>query len=63
MRMAILASIIANSNRDPKKQPRPYEIKDFMPKFEEPEPMSKEDALLAIDAMFTALAAATKDRA
>lgn len=29
-RAALIASILANVNRDPKKHPRPYELKDFM---------------------------------
>jgi len=28
---ALLAAILANANRDQKKRPRPYEIKDFHP--------------------------------
>lgn len=30
-RTALLAAILANTNRDPKKRPRPYEIQDFHP--------------------------------
>jgi len=30
-RAAIIASIIANVNRDPKKKPTPYKPQDFMP--------------------------------
>lgn len=37
-RAGMVASIIANTNRDPKKQKKPFEPKDFMPKREqEPE--------------------------
>jgi len=60
LRMAILASLIANVNRDPKKKSSPYEVSDFMPKFEKKEPISKEDAIAAIDAMMMALVAATR---
>ncbi len=59
LRMAILASLIANTNRDPKKKSTPYEVNDFMPQFEKKEPISKEDAIATIDAMMTALVYAT----
>jgi hypothetical protein len=59
LRMAILASLIANVNRDPKKKPTPYEVSDFMPQFEKKEPISREDAIAAIDAMMTAFVHAT----
>lgn len=37
-RAGMVASTIANTNRDPKKQKKPFEPKDFMPKREqEPE--------------------------
>lgn len=36
LRMGIIASLIANSNRDPKKRKKPFEPKDFMPLFEAP---------------------------
>jgi hypothetical protein len=62
LRMAILASLIANANRDPKKKSSPYEVSDFMPKFEKEEPISKEDAIATIDAMMTALVVATGGR-
>jgi hypothetical protein len=32
-RMAMLASVIANGNRDPKRYPRPFEEKDFIPEW------------------------------
>lgn len=38
LRMAILAALIANINRDPKKKSRAYEPKDFMPRFGERSP-------------------------
>lgn len=59
LRMAILASLIANVNRDPKKRSTPYEVSDFMPRFETPEPISRDDALAAIDAALTSLVLAT----
>ena len=59
LRMAILATLIANAIRDPDKQPTPFEVSDFMPQFEKQEPISKEDAIAAIDAMMTALVHAT----
>jgi hypothetical protein len=30
-RFAMLSSLIANANRDPKKHPQPYDFEDFMP--------------------------------
>ncbi len=39
LRMGILASLIANVNRDSKKQREPFAPADFMPKFDEaPQP-------------------------
>src|SRR5690606_3853501 len=35
-RAAMVASVIANVNRDPKKR-KPYEPKDFMPRYEAPQ--------------------------
>ena len=32
---AIQSSVIANSNRNPRKQPRPYSASDFMPRFKQ----------------------------
>ncbi len=32
-RVAMICCILANVNRDPKKRSKPYEIKDFMPKY------------------------------
>jgi hypothetical protein len=34
LRSGIVASTIANVNRDPKKQKKPYSPQDFLPKFE-----------------------------
>jgi hypothetical protein len=34
LRMAIVAALIANVNRDPKKQREPFTVDDFMPKFD-----------------------------
>lgn len=59
LRMAILAALTANIHRDEKKKPTPFEVIDFMPQFEKKEPISKEDAIAAIDAMMTALVYAT----
>lgn len=41
------------------KEEAPFKVEDFMPKFEMQEPISKEDAIAAIDAMMTALVHAT----
>ena len=59
LRMGYLANHIYNMNRDPEKSPE-LTPQDFMPKFgKEPEVMSKEDAIAAIDAAFTAYAIAS----
>lgn len=38
IRQAITSSLIANANRDPKKQSKAYEPEDFMPFSEKPDP-------------------------
>lgn len=38
LRSGIVASVIANVNRDPKRRPRAFEPGDFMPKFEDEKP-------------------------
>lgn len=35
-RFGMLASVIANANRDPKKRRKPYEPQDFMPQRDKP---------------------------
>lgn len=40
LRSAIVAATVANSSRDPKRRPDPFEVGDFMPRFEE-EPESE----------------------
>ena len=35
LRMGILAALIANVNRDPKKTPQPFTPQDFMPNFDD----------------------------
>lgn len=35
LRMAVLASLIANANRDPEKRPEPFTVDDFMLRFGE----------------------------
>lgn len=57
MRAALIASIIANANRDPKKRPQPYTIKDFMLQFEPPEPPSPEEVWAKIEAWAKAMGA------
>ena len=54
LRMGILAATMVNLWRG--KDDQPAKPEDFMPQFEEEEKMSKEDALAAIDAAFTAYA-------
>lgn len=47
LRAALVAAVIANVNRDPKKRRKPYEVSDFMPKFDRgPEPERKSDGEL-----------------
>lgn len=38
LRSGIVASTVANANRDPKKRPKPYTPDQFMPKLAGPEP-------------------------
>lgn len=45
LRAGIIAATIANANRDPKKQPKPFQPEAFMPFREKREPT--EDELLA----------------
>jgi hypothetical protein len=47
----IIASTIANVNRDPKKQP--YKPSDFMPKFEVQKPQTAEDLMQMMLALQT----------
>lgn len=62
LRMAILAAQQANLHRDENVHPSPFDVSDFMPKFEADAPqISKEDAIAAIDAAMTALVMATKE--
>lgn len=53
LRMAILAALIANANRDPKKRRKPYTPADFMPQFgDETEPQDVAEKAKAIFAIF-----------
>ena len=38
LRSGIVASVIANVNRDPKRKPEPFTASDFIPQFERVEP-------------------------
>lgn len=38
LRAGIVSSVIANTNRDPKRRPKPFEPVDFMPYYEKPTP-------------------------
>lgn len=44
------------------KHEAPFKVEDFMPEFEKKEPISKEDAIAAIDAMMMALVHATQGK-
>ncbi|MCL5995491.1 MAG: DUF4035 domain-containing protein [Chloroflexi bacterium] len=49
LRMAMLASLIANVNRDPRKHSKPFEPKDFMPKFGEETHQTPEEQLAFVE--------------
>lgn len=61
LRMGILAALTFNINRDPERTDE-AKPEDFIPRFERLEPMSKEDAVAAIDAAFTAYAMMSKEK-
>lgn len=42
---AITSSVVANVNRNPKKNPTPYKPKDFMPTFKKKKPQTTEEML------------------
>ncbi len=39
----VVASLLANIYRDPRRKPEPFRPEDFMPKFEEPKAQEPED--------------------
>lgn len=41
LRAGVVASVVANANRDPKRRRRPFAPRDFMPRFGEDEPEAK----------------------
>lgn len=45
LRAGIIASTVAEVNRDRKRRSRPYEAKDFMPRFERAQPQSVEEMI------------------
>jgi hypothetical protein len=47
MRMGIVASLVANVNRDPKRKPSPFKPTDFIPKLKEDEARQQESELRA----------------
>lgn len=56
LRAGIIASTIANANRDPKHKPKPFAPSDFMPRFfdppeAEPEPLAPEVLAAKFDAI------------
>ena len=65
-RMATLAALIANTNRDPDKCPEPFTTENFMPQFgpqddkQEPPKIDKETALVAIREAMMGLVVASK---
>ena len=65
LRMAISTAALGNVMYQlwsGKKEP-PFKVEDFLPRFEKQEPISKEDAIMAINAMMMALVNAIKGRA
>jgi hypothetical protein len=46
LRAGIVASTIANANRDPKKRKKPFSPVDFMPNFDQPQKEKKSPAQL-----------------
>lgn len=44
MRFGVLAALLANANRDSKKQPQPFQPWDFFPSLE-PEPMTTDELM------------------
>ncbi len=51
LQAAIIACTIANANRDPKKQRKPFKLEDFMPKFDRSKPneVSWKDKLTIVE--------------
>src|SRR5690606_27802860 len=63
-RAAMIAATVANGYRDPKRRRKPYEPKDFMPRYEPPkktEPQSWEEQF-AILKMFERLLGQSSDQ-
>lgn len=44
-------SLIANTNRDPKKRARPFTAEDFLPRWSPPEPQSPAQTLATAEAI------------
>lgn len=56
LRAGIIASTIANANRDPKRRRKPYKPEDFMPKFAKDRPRQTwQEQLAIVSAMNAAL--------
>lgn len=49
LRAGIVASTVANVNRDPKKRPRPFQPRDFMPEFGESKGQSWQEQLQIVE--------------
>lgn len=49
VQLAIIATVIANSNRDVKRKKEPYEVKDFLPQLLGKEEESPQDLRAKID--------------
>lgn len=62
LRSAIVASVIANANRDAKKRHKPFAFKDFMPDFTPKEPKSWKDILEVVKVANAVLGGREKKR-
>lgn len=50
-RAATICAVLAELQRDPKKRKRPFEVKDFMPKFGGNEPSGPEQMLRVVHSL------------
>lgn len=53
LRAGIIASTIANANRNPKKRSKPFTPKDFMPKFGERQKVQSQEEMIEIARQIT----------
>ncbi len=60
LQAGIIASTIANVNRDPKKRRRPYKPQDFMPKFDAEKTQDWQSQLAMVEMLNAAFGGADK---